>query len=47
MASKSHPTKIGDFTPGGFAAGLDKMVWWKSEKGHEWQSNIVKEKSPS
>jgi hypothetical protein len=35
-----HPTKNGDLTPADCLPGSGKKVWWRCEKGHEWQRNI-------
>ncbi len=32
--------KNGDLLPENVIAGTDKKVWWKCEKGHEWQMRI-------
>ena len=29
-----------DYGPEDVTSGSDKMVWWKCEKGHEWQARI-------
>ena len=30
--------KNGEVTPSDIAIGSQKKVWWKCEKGHEWQT---------
>ncbi len=32
--------KNGDLTPKDFVRGSAKMVWWRCEKGHEWQARL-------
>ena len=41
LASEWNYEKNGDVTPENVTAGSNKKVWWKCEKGHEWQSTIV------
>ena len=33
-----HPTKNAPLTPEGITYGSKRSVWWKCERGHEWQS---------
>ena len=40
LAAQWHPTKNGNMKPTDVIAGTDKNVWWKCEKGHEWQARI-------
>lgn len=40
LAAQWHPTKNKDLKPTDIIAGTDKSVWWKCEKGHEWQARI-------
>ncbi len=40
LASKWHPTKNGDLLPNMVLPNSSKKVWWKCEKGHEWQAVI-------
>lgn len=35
-----HPTKNGALTPHDVSYGSQKKVWWRCEKGHEWQAAI-------
>ena len=35
-----HPTKNGDLTPADVSPGLHRKVWWRCERGHEWQAQI-------
>ena len=41
LAKQWHPTKNGELTPRDVVAGSEKKVWWKCEKGHEWETMIV------
>ena len=40
VAKQWHPTLNGDLKPSDLAAGSNKKVWWKCEKGtdHEWEA---------
>ncbi|MBQ2877070.1 MAG: hypothetical protein IJE25_08670 [Clostridia bacterium] len=40
LALQWHPTKNGELKPSAVTVGNDKKVWWKCEKGHQWQSQI-------
>lgn len=40
LAKEWHPTKNGSLTPYDVMAGSDKKVWWKCERGHEWEALI-------
>jgi hypothetical protein len=40
LVKEWHPTKNGDLTPNNFTHGSHKKVWWKCNKGHEWNSII-------
>lgn len=40
IAREWHPTKNGKLTPQDVTANSGKKVWWKCEKGHEWQTSI-------
>ena len=37
IAQYFHPTKNGEYTPHGLVEGTGKRLWWKCDKGHEWQ----------
>lgn len=37
-----HPTKNGKLKPIQFTEKSGKKVWWKCEKGHEWEAQILK-----
>lgn len=40
LARQWHPTKNGTLTPRDVLAGTRRKVWWRCEKGHEWQAAI-------
>ena len=40
VAAQWHPTKNGDLTPYDVTPGSGKKVWWKCEKGHEWDATV-------
>ena len=40
LASEWNYEKNGDLNPEDFTAGSNIKVWWKCEKGHEWQAII-------
>lgn len=40
LAAEWHPTQNGDLTPRDVTYGIKKKVWWRCEKGHEWQAAI-------
>lgn len=40
IAKEWHYEKNGVLNPNNITWGSDKMVWWKCEKGHEWQTRI-------
>ena len=40
LAREWHPTKNGNMLPNYVTVGSNKKVWWKCEKGHEWQAVI-------
>ncbi|MGA9286788.1 MAG: zinc-ribbon domain-containing protein [Anaerobacillus sp.] len=37
-----HPTKNSKLSPKHFKATSTKRVWWRCEKGHEWEARIYK-----
>lgn len=45
IAKEWHPTKNGTKLPSHFVIGSRKKVWWKCEKGHEWETFIYNRKS--
>jgi len=48
LAKELHPTKNPNFDPFKFRPHSNKLVWWRCEKGHEWQQvvhNRVRRKS--
>jgi len=40
LSKQWHPTKNGLLTPINVTVGSDKKVWWRCEKGHEWEATI-------
>lgn len=40
IAAQWHPTKNGSLTPQQFSAGSEQKVWWRCQRGHEWQARI-------
>ena len=41
LAKEWNYEKNKKFLPADFTTGSDKKVWWKCNKGHEWQERIV------
>ena len=41
LAKQWHPVKNGDLTSQMVTAHSGKTVWWKCDKGHEWQAVIA------
>ena len=41
LASEWNYERNGEITPSDIAIGSQKKVWWKCEKGHEWQSSLA------
>ncbi|MBR3864451.1 MAG: hypothetical protein IKJ19_05000 [Clostridia bacterium] len=41
LASEWNYEKNGNLKPEDFTANSGKKVWWKCEKGHEWEATIV------
>ncbi|MCL2765259.1 MAG: zinc-ribbon domain-containing protein [Treponema sp.] len=40
LAKQWHPTKNGNLTPSDVTIGTSKKVWWRCEKGHEWEAPV-------
>lgn len=40
LAEEWHPTKNGSLKPEDVAPYSDKKVWWKCNRGHEWQASV-------
>jgi len=40
LAAEWHPEKNGTLLPSQIFSGSHKTVWWKCEKGHEWQAFV-------
>ena len=41
LAAQWHPERNGTLTPQGVVAGTRRKVWWRCEKGHEWQATVA------
>lgn len=41
LAAQWHPTRNGALTPDMVAPGATRKVWWRCEKGHEWQASVT------
>ena len=41
LAIQWHPTKNGSLTPEQIPPGTTRKVWWRCEKGHEWQASVA------
>ena len=41
LAQEWHPTKNGTLTPADVVPGTRRKVWWRCEKGHEWQAAVA------
>jgi len=41
LAKEWHPTKNGDLSPKDITFGSGKKIWWKCNKGHEWDDTIL------
>ena len=41
LARQWHPEKNGRLTPFDLVAGSRRKVWWRCEKGHEWQAIVA------
>ena len=42
LAKQWHPTQNGDLSPQNVTKGSHHKVWWRCEKGHEWEAIIGK-----
>ncbi len=40
VAKQWHPVKNGILTPDKVTPAANKKVWWKCDKGHEWQTTV-------
>ena len=40
LAAEWHPVKNGRLTTRDVTPGSNKRVWWRCEKGHEWEAII-------
>lgn len=41
LAKQWHPTKNGVLTPRDITLNAGKKVWWKCDKGHEWEAIVA------
>lgn len=41
VATQWHPTKNGILNPAALAPASRRKVWWRCEKGHEWQASVA------
>ena len=41
LAAQWHPTRNGSLTPAQVSPGTRRRVWWRCEKGHEWQASVA------
>ena len=41
LARQWHPDRNGGLTPHDVVAGTRRKVWWRCDKGHQWQANIA------
>ena len=41
LARQWHPAKNGALTPENVGAGTRRKVWWRCEKGHQWQASVL------
>lgn len=39
LSKEWHPTKNGDLKPTDITTGNSRKVWWKCQKGHEWEAS--------
>ncbi len=47
LAKEWHPTKNDDLTAEDVSYGSGEIVWWKCERGHEWETTIHNRSSGS
>ena len=40
LLAQWHPTRNGTLRPEDVTTGSEKSVWWRCERGHEWQSLV-------
>lgn len=41
LAAEWHPTKNGELTPAKVSTKSNRKVWWRCEKGHEWEAIVA------
>jgi len=42
VAGDWHPTKNGELAPRDVTVNSNKTVWWKCQRGHEWQATVTR-----
>ncbi len=47
LAKEWHPEKNGDLNPEDVTPGSEKRIWWKCDRGHEWQAEVSDRKKGS
>lgn len=40
LVTQWHPTRNGDLRPEHVTVSSNKMVWWRCDRGHEWEARI-------
>ena len=40
IAAQWHPTKNGEMNPRDITSHSSRKIWWRCEKGHEWQATV-------
>ena len=40
LLAQWHPARNGDLTPKDVSPGSERKVWWRCERGHEWQACV-------
>lgn len=40
LASQWHATRNGEVTPWTVTVGSGKLIWWRCERGHDWQARV-------
>ena len=40
IAKEWHPTNNGELTAQNVMCGSNKKIWWRCDKGHEWQASV-------
>ena len=42
LAAEWHPHRNGDLRPDAVTAGFRGKVWWRCERDHEWEAQVIK-----